>query len=153
MGLLTVYPKSITTLDGHIELMLNIRYPLGRSFEEIIEKIDSVAARHGMRVSRSHDKTHPYMHDPNGEMLKKLVEVARSVTGEDKPSELISGSAYSHHLPNAYLYGTDANRPPEDFPADKGWAHGVDEAASVDRLLRAMRVYARALLMLNESEW
>ena len=153
MGKLTVYPKMLTNVDGRVEFMLNIRYPLGRTFEEIVSNIDALASRYGMRVSRSNDKTHPYMHDPNGELLARLVDVARSVTGEDKPSELIAGSAYSHHLPNAYLYGTDANRPPEDFPTDRGWAHGVDEAASIDRLLRAMRVYARALLMLDETEW
>lgn len=153
MGKLTVYPKEIDTVDGHIELMLNIRYPLGRSFGEIVEKIDALASGYGMFVSRANDKTHPYMHDPNGAVLKRLVEVAESVTREGRPSEIISGSAYSHHLPNAFLYGTDANRPPEDFSPDRGWAHGVDEAASIDRLLRAMRIYARALLMLDETEW
>lgn len=153
MGKLTVYPKALTTDGGRVTMMLNIRYPLGPSFEEIVEKIDAVARGYGMHVSSSLGKTRPYMLDPDGPILKLLCDVAESVTREGKPPETISGSAYSHHLPNAYLYGTDANRPPEDFPDDIGWAHGVDEAASVDRLLRAMRIYARALLALDGKEW
>ena len=45
------------------------------------------------------------------------------------------------------------NLPPADFPAGHGGAHGIDEAVSLDRLQRAMRIYARALLALNELEW
>ena len=44
-------------------------------------------------------------------------------------------------------------QPPEDFPEGRGEAHGVDEAVSPDRLERAMRIYARALLRLNETVW
>ena len=47
----------------------------------------------------------------------------------------------------------DGSLPPEDFPKGRGSAHGLDESVSLDRLQRAMRIYARALLALNEMEW
>ena len=43
--------------------------------------------------------------------------------------------------------------PPADFPKGRGGAHGVDESVSLDRLQRFMRIYARALLQLNDLPW
>ena len=65
----------------------------------------------------------------------------------------MSGGPYAHRLPNAFVFGMSGNLTPEDFPQGRGGAHGVDEAVSLDRLQRAMRIYARALLALNELEW
>jgi len=45
------------------------------------------------------------------------------------------------------------NRIPEGFPEGHGSAHGVDELVSLDRLQQAMRIYARALLELNDMDW
>ena len=47
----------------------------------------------------------------------------------------------------------DGCKKPDDFPQGHGGAHGMDELVSLDRLQRAMRIYARALLALNETEW
>ena len=47
----------------------------------------------------------------------------------------------------------NGNKKPEDFPAGHGGAHGKDECVSLDRLQRAMRIYARAFLALNEMDW
>jgi len=65
----------------------------------------------------------------------------------------LSGGTYGHRLPNAYVYGMNGCLPPDDFPKGTGGAHGVDESVSLDRLERAMRIYARALLRLNETQW
>ena len=64
----------------------------------------------------------------------------------------VTGSLLKHKTQglNAYVYGTNSNVPPADFPKGRGGAHGVDEAASVDRLIRMMRIYARALLSLED---
>ena len=47
----------------------------------------------------------------------------------------------------------DGCKPPEDFPKGRGSAHGIDEAVSIERLQRAMRIYARIMLELNDMEW
>lgn len=41
----------------------------------------------------------------------------------------------------------------EGFPQGHGGAHGLDEVVSLQRLERAMKIYARALLELNEMDW
>ena len=65
----------------------------------------------------------------------------------------MGGYTYAHFLPNALVYGTDVNIWPEEFPEGHGEAHGIHESASLDRMQRAMRIYARALLALNEMKW
>jgi acetylornithine deacetylase/succinyl-diaminopimelate desuccinylase-like protein len=42
---------------------------------------------------------------------------------------------------------------PKDFKEGRGSAHGLDESVSIERLKRSMRIYARALLSLNEINW
>ena len=104
-----------------------------------------------MRVENS--STRPYMLDPESNMIKRLTQIANDVTGDAAEPYILGGSTYAHFLPNALVYGTDGNLPPEDFPKDRGRAHGVDEAVSLDRLQRAMKIYARALLELNDIDW
>ncbi|MBO5714668.1 MAG: Xaa-His dipeptidase, partial [Clostridia bacterium] len=65
----------------------------------------------------------------------------------------INGTTYAQHLPNAYIYGMEGCDKPKDFKEGHGAAHGLDESVSIERLKRSMRIYARALLTLNEINW
>ena len=69
--------------------------------------------------------------------------------GEDLKPYTLKGATYANLLPNAYPFAMSGNLPPEDFEKGRGGAHGVDEAVSIERLKRAMKIYARALLYLN----
>jgi succinyl-diaminopimelate desuccinylase len=65
----------------------------------------------------------------------------------------LSGATYAHVLPNALVFGMNGCKKPEGFPDGHGGAHGADELVSLERLERAMKIYARALLALNGMEW
>ncbi len=153
MGNLTVFAKCITCADGYPEISLSIRYPLGITYDEIISKISARANEECFEVVFAESNTQPYITDPDSEIARILTDIANSVTGDDKKPYILSGSTYAHLLPNAYVYGMSGCLPPEDFPAGRGGAHGVDEAVSIERLKRAMRIYARALIALNSLEW
>ena len=58
----------------------------------------------------------------------------------------MGGGTYAHRLPNAYVYGAGLNVPPADFESGFGLCHGRDEAASIERMKRLMRVYAKMLM-------
>ena len=150
---LTVFSKEIKTVDGYPEFTLNIRYPLGITYAEIVSKISAAAEARGFEVSYSKSGVAPYLNDPDSPIVKLLARASNEVTGDDKKPYTLSGGTYAHRLPNAYVFGTNGNLPPDDFPKGRGGAHGIDEAVSVDRLLRAMKIYARALIYLNETEW
>lgn len=146
-----VYAQSVTSRDFYPEIQLRVRYPIETSFDEISEKLSEYGARHGydVRGERSHE---PYIRDKESAVIVALREVANEVTGTDR-EPYVNGATYAHYLPNSYIFGMDGCCPPEDFPKGRGGAHGVDECVSVERLKRAMKIYARALLRLDEIEW
>ena len=153
MGPLTVFAYGIDCEDNYPEIKLNIRYPLGITYEEIIENISQVSEKKRFSISKAVRGVDPYMLNPGWEVIQKLSKVANSVTGDNELPFIMSGGTYAHRLPNALVYGIDGCRPPEDFCDGRGRAHGVDEAVSLDYLQRAMKIYARALLTLNEMDW
>ncbi|MBQ8859610.1 MAG: M20/M25/M40 family metallo-hydrolase [Clostridia bacterium] len=153
MGPLTVFAKRIDCTDGYCDLHLNIRYPLGITFEEIIERMTRAAEEAGFCLQNAARGVDPYLRDAESGVVKILADVANGVNGGDRKPYSMSGATYAHCLPNAYVYGASANRPPADFPAGKGGAHGIDEAVSLARLKIAMKIYARALLKLQNVDW
>ena len=150
---LSAFPKQIDNVDGYPEITLNIRYPDGITAEEIIRRTAQAGAIHGFTLTDSQIGTPVALAEKDTPAVRALCAASADVLGEDKPPFTVSGGTYAHRLPNGYVFGMSGNLPPDDFPKDRGGAHGIDEAVSLDRLQRAMRIYARALLNLNETEW
>ena len=151
---LSITPKSFSMDDnGCVEQLLDIRYPIELTYETIVDRVETVCQENGFRIRRAENWSSPYLLDPNTELITKLTQIANDVTGDMAEPYALGGATYAHILPNALVYGTDGNLPPKDFPKERGYAHGVDEAVSLDRLQRAMKIYARALLELNDMEW
>jgi len=150
---LTVSAQKIETEDGVPAITVNIRYPVGISFDEIRGKMEDAARQYGLFLSEARSATKPYLLSLEWPVLQRLSSIASDITGDDKRPYLLRGATYAHRLPNAIVYGMDGNQTPEDFPEGHGSAHGADESVSLDLLQRAMKIYARALLALNEMEW
>ena len=153
MGKLTVTSKTVKCNDGYLSLFMNIRFPLGITADEITDRISRSAEASGFALTDAKLYARPYMNERDNEVVRMLCRVSNEVTGDDKKPYTLSGGTYAHELPNAYVFGTNGNLPPDDFPKGRGGAHGIDEAVSLDRLKRAMRIYARALLSLNDIRW
>lgn len=150
---LTVFAKQINNADGHPELILNIRYPDSITPEEIIRRVTENAKLQGFVLTAGKPGIPAYRRAVDVPVVKMLCDVANGITGENAAPFTLGGGTYANFLPNAYVFGTNGNLPPANFPKGRGGAHGIDEAVSLDRLQRAMRIYARALLQLNELEW
>ena len=151
MGRTITYAKTILNKDGYPELELKVRYPVDITYEEIKEKIEKVCQERGFESS-SVLGNRPYVNDDKNEVVKTLAAIANEIKGTDK-EPYIGGATYAHYVPNAYTFGMDGNLPPEDFEKGRGKVHGVDEAVSIDRLKQAMKIYARALIALNDINW
>lgn len=150
---LTVFTKSINTVDGYPDLTVNIRYPIEITFGDIVKHLTTVGEEYGMALVDAQSIIKPYLLNPQNPVIAKLTEIANEITGEDKAPYTLSGATYAHVLPNALVFGMDGCDKPEGFPTGHGGAHGTDELVSLERLKRAMKIYARALLALNDMEW
>lgn len=150
---LTACARSISMVEGCPAISLNIRYPVGITCDEILERIGKIAGQWGFVISESRRGSLPYLLDADRQVVQTLCRIANEQTGKEKAPYTLSGGTYAHRLPNAYPYGASGSRKPSDFPEGRGGAHGRDESVGLDRLQRAMRIYARALLALNEIPW
>lgn len=150
---LTVFAKQINNVDGYPALILNIRYPDSITSAEIVERVTAAAKQYGFVLTCSNAGTPAYRMPVDTPVVRMLCEVSNSVIGKNSVPFTLGGGTYANRLPNAYVFGANGNLPPADFPKGRGGAHGIDESVSLDRLQRAMRIYARALLRLNELEW
>ena len=148
-GKTSVSCGKVTNEEGYPEICLNIRYPFGITADEIKEKISAVAEKYDFYISGFLEKYRPYILPTESETVKLLKNCSDEVTGSDEALYGMVGFTYAHLLPDAYVYGTDGNVPPGDFPPERGHVHGVDEAVSIPRLKRAMKIYSRAILRLN----
>lgn len=153
MGSLTVCTLGVDDTDGYPEIRLNIRYPLGITYETIVENVERFARERGFVLRKASKGVVPYKLDKNWSIIQKLTDVSNAVTGRRDEPFMMSGGTYAHRLPNALVYGMDSGTPPTEFPKGRGYAHSVDEAASVKELQKSMKIYARALLALNETDW
>lgn len=153
MPRLTMATKKLITQDGFPSLTMDIRFPVGITADEIVERLTASAGKYDMEIVELGNVKPPYLMDKNAPVVQLLTKIAKDLTGDPKEPYTLGGGTYAHRLPNAYVYGMDGNGRPEDFPEGHGSAHGKDEMVSLDRLQRAMRIYARAMLALNETQW
>lgn len=150
LGDLTVFSHAINDENGFPALKINIRYPLGITYDEIVERLTKAAEERGFTLHPVARSVDPYLLDKNSKEVQLLCEISNGVTGENQEPFTMSGGTYAHRLPNAYVFGANGCLPPEDFEKGRGGAHGVDEAVSIARIKRMMKIYARALLALND---
>lgn len=150
---LTMSCTRVEDIDGCPEFTINARFPYELTSDQVRDTIAEKAQEYGFELSSEVVTLNPYLLDKEAPVVKLLNKIANDVMGTDKPPYTVGGGTYAHRLPNAYVFGSSSNFPPESWEKGRGGAHGVDEAVSLDRLQRAMRIYARALLALNETEW
>ena len=151
-GLILV-AKRIDMVDGCPQLQVSIRYPIELTAEHILQTLESAAQAHGLEIVRTVRYLEPYLLDKNWPVVEELTRIANEVTGDNRSPYIVGGGTYAHELPNALAFGMDGCLPPEDFPEGHGHAHGLDESVSLDRLQRAMKIYGRTLLALNDMKW
>ena len=153
VGDLTLAMLDTIEVDGKPEFGINIRYPVETTFEKLLEQLKIVAEVNDFEVVDTYCGVRPYLLDPNWDVIQKLTEISNEQCGVDAQPYTLSGATYAHCLPCGLAFGMSGYNPPEDFPKGHGGAHGKDECVSLDRLQRAMRIYARTLLALNEMDW
>ncbi len=82
-----------------------------------------------------------------------LMDVYREATGRDDAPYTMGGGTYSKELTNALTFGPGfpgSEHRPDDLPAGHGGAHAPDEFLYIPDMLRAMPLYAAAILKLDE---
>lgn len=145
---LTIVGGVIGVENGHIFQAVDSRYPTTTSGAKIAAAIQALAGDL-VRVSVDSD-TPPFYMELDNPAVQACIGAYNQMTGESAEPYTIGGGTYARHFPNAVSFGPEhPERPAPDFA---GPIHGVDEAASMEFFMEALKVYILALLELEALE-
>lgn len=126
---------------GNVILTSNIRYPATMAFETVRAAIADSLGEVGFTLTDV-DHLPPVLFDRNGALIRTLMKVYQSVTGDKKSMPIAMGGAtYARAIPNAVSFGPL-------FPYEEELAHEANEYISLDSLEKAEEIYYQALLEL-----
>lgn len=150
-GRLTCNTGVLRLCEGHVKVVLDIRYPVTIKTDSFMTRLQEKAGQAGFAVRTVHDDP-PYYREKNDPFVEVLMEAWRKETGQDGEPYVMGGGTYARHIPNAVAFGPGMER---DFvaaglPEGHGNCHSADEAESVDNIRKAVRIYVRALAALNQ---
>lgn len=140
-GDLTCNLGIIKSVDNHIELLFNVRYPVtwtGVQLEDLCRaRLATFKTSYNLRITRDSPPLYFPLEHP---LVKTIVDVYEAETGELRAPGTMGGGTYARAIPNTVSVGTG-------WEGD-GAAHETDERLKVEHLFKMSRIYAQILYRL-----
>ena len=97
------------------------------------------------------DAAEPFYIEADSPAIRACIDTYNEVTGENATPFTMGGGTYARHFSYAVSFGPEH----EDvkLPEFGGPMHGANEAAPIDKLLEAVKIYILALLRLEEIDF
>lgn len=154
-GRLTSAGTMIRIREGSVELHFNIRYPIRHTYRELEGKLLQYCEEKGCRwnTQRNSDPNYFPREHPAVDLL---TGVYNEIMGLHTEPFAMAGGTYARTLPHAFAYGIGGMPRTEEeeactlFAPGHGGAHQPDEALYVKKLVKALKIYAMAIIALNE---
>ncbi|HHU48826.1 MAG TPA: dipeptidase PepV [Clostridiales bacterium] len=139
-GKLTLNLGTIAVDESQGEAVINIRYPVTFSRQQIEDNITRALEDSGVEVEFGDFQ--PPLHVPEeGFLIETLKEVYTRQTGQPARALAIGGGTYARAIKNAVAFGAQ-------FPGRPEVAHEKDEYISIDDLILHTKIYAHAIAAL-----
>jgi len=137
-GELTASLDIIRIENGHVDAVLDIRYPVlfhqERMFEVLNQRLKYLkASDDGSRP--------PHFVSGQTELVQELLEAYHEVTGGEKRTIAIGGGTYAQSLEEGVAFGAL-------FPGETEMAHQADEYITEESVFQNARIFARAIIRL-----
>jgi len=124
--------------EKSMEVKLNYRYPVTKSFDMCGPQMQAAFEAAGFRRTAATHKNCLYMAE-DSELVKKLMKVYKDCTGDmDSKPKSIGGGTYAKMLPNVLAFGPI-------FPGDEVREHKPDEFMEISCLLDNANILAEAM--------
>lgn len=146
MGPLTLNCGVVDITEEEIVLTIDIRYPVECQSQDILAAFDAIDGSTLRHVSDSK----PLYVDPQSDLVQSALNAYRHVSNDTQtPALTMGGGTYARTLPNHVAFG--AGFPLEKKPEWVGGPHEINEAISLDSLLKACAIYCEALVSLAKG--
>ncbi len=120
--------------------VMNIRYPVSLSEDEILQKTREALYGEGVEVLVI-GRHKPLYVPKDHPLVRTLLEVYKEQTGQSADAIAIGGGTYARALNNAVAFGAV-------FPGKPDLAHQKDEYIEIDDLILNAKIYAHAIVKL-----
>ena len=138
MGFLTNNLGILEYVDGNYTISLNIRYPKGITCDDMVKSINDKIAKYKAQAMKWADQPLLYC-DPNGPMVKKLLEVYIKHTGDKAAKPIvIGGGTFARAMKNTVAFGPH-------FLDKESFIHQRDEYIDLDDFIKALIIYTESL--------
>ena len=148
-GPLTVIGGRIYMEDGRIFQTMDSRFPTCTNGKKMTEQIRA-ALGDGAEL-RDVTAAEPFYIEADSPAILACINTYNEVTGENAKPFTMGGGTYARHFPYAVSFGPEHVDLP--LPEFGGPMHGANEAAPIDKLLEAVKIYIIALLRLEEIDF
>ena len=123
---------------NHFVITLDIRYPKGISYQDIVKITNEKVEDLGAEVTRSSNNDMLYV-NPNSNLVQTLMDVYKKHTGDyDAEPLVIGGGTFARSINNVVAFGPH-------MPGKPSFIHQRDEYMLLDDLLLATTIYLEAL--------
>lgn len=140
------------TREERIYLNVDCRLSIAADLEQVERDFGAHLKRMGFKLEWIKISKPFYMPKDDPRVLA-LMDVYQELTGDDSPAYTAGGGTYSRMLENAVTFGPgfpEALPRPAGLPEHHGGAHAPDEYVHIPTMLRAMKIYAAAILELDQ---
>ena len=148
-GPLTCNPGVIRVVDGHIEQVIDVRFPDSTSADTIREQLEPLVGRFDVTCRLGHAKV-PFSVSADDPAVKALIDTYNEFTGKHAEPFAMGGGTYARNFARAVSFGPEETG--LELPAWGGQMHGPNECANEEQLKQALKIYIVAILRLNELE-
>lgn len=141
-GSLTLNVGYIGIENTFIKIKMNLRVPVHTDITKIgAAFIKNTCEYMNLDFDTSHYMPALYI-DPNSELVQSLCKIYNEETNSNCKPIAIGGATFARAFPNCVSFGAN-------FLGDKDMCHQTDEFISIDKLLLACKIYAKAILFLQ----
>ncbi len=151
-GKLTIIGGTIEMEKGIITQTMDSRYPTSTSGKQIEAGIATAIAPFAAGAELTNCKSgDPFYISADTPAIRACIDTFNEVTGQNAAPFTMGGGTYAKHFPYAVSFGPE--HADTVLPEFGGPMHGANEAAPVDKLLEALKIYILALLKLEEIDF
>ena len=137
-GELTASLDIIRIENGHVEALMDVRYPVLFSPERMFELLRQ--RLHFLTVTDAGTRPPHFVSDQT-ELVQELLEAYHEVTGGEKRTIAIGGGTYAQSLEEGVAFGAL-------FPGEEVMAHQANEYITEESVFQNARIIAHAIVRL-----
>ena len=135
--------------NGRLVQTIDSRFPTCTDGEKLTAQI-TAALGEGAKLEDA-EAAEPFYIEADSPAIQACISTYNEVTGENATPFTMGGGTYARHFPYAVSFGPEhADLPLPEFG---GPMHGANEAAPLNKLLEAVKIYILALLRLEEIDF